>query len=1660
MINRLKNIFKSKAAVIISISAAVLLTAVIIAALTGIFGSGEQSVIAPDNPGSSGIGQDTAITPGSRSGLVDSVIDITADESDSLGISTTTSFRLVFGKAADEQAVAASLKVEPEQSFSLKKLSDKEFALEFDKPLKSNSIYNLTLNDKDTGAAKSWAFQTKRKFGVLRTLPRDKSVQIPVTTGIEITFTHDGAENAEQYFEISPKVEGRFEWNKKTLVFVPQKLEENTVYTVTIKKGLGVSGSEDRLESDYSFKFQTASERGSSYRYFSFAENIYSITPDTVPALKIYTQKDIAESGLPVELYSYPDIDSFRRDLEKATSVPGWAIRIDEDIYDPSKLTKTASFDAQIAKQVTSYWETYYLLFPSRLPEGYYLAVTDVDGQKYYTQLQVNKASVYIMTTEDKSLLWLNDAASGQPIAGASFIYEGVKKQTDSEGIAILDADLANDDASTHYFMIEPESGLPFIAAVPRSIYYSWYWDSDPSIIDNYWTYMYLDRSVYSPTDTVNVWGIFKPRDDSDAEAEATIELISYKYYYSDIDSAYPLASQDVVISPDGTFTGSLKIENFDPGSYEVRLKAGDKVLLSHYLQVMQYTKPTYSIDAVADKKFVFAWDKVNYDISASFFEGTPASGLKLAYTQMVTGVDSKNGTLVCDSNGKAKLSVVPATPESGWRPGYLMLNIRNSDAEEQTSESNSYVTVFPKDTMIEVVSKTENGTGTLTFTSSRIDISRLDTSAGGYYTPDDYRGQSVDIPVTAMLYERYYVKTKTGDYYDHINKVRRDIYEYNEMKRLVRQYDFNTVNGKYEIKYDSEKDKSYIVEVYSKDSAGRQIRETVYIYSWDGFDPYNTRPYTLPYEWEKTYKLGDEVTAEIKYNREEPYTGRDRKYLFIRMQNGILDYRVSADPVYKFSFEERFIPNIYVKGICLDSYGYSNTEFAIYRFDKYERSLDIEVRPDKESYRPGEEVRLSVLVKDAKGSPAASEVNISLVDEAYFALFGLYVDTLGSLYDNTIASGLISEYISYNIMDEQDGFGAEGGGEGGSAEIRKNFKDTALFTTIRTGNDGKGEAVFRMPDNLTSWRITAQAVTKDLYAGSTIANVSTKLPFFVDSLFNTVFMTGDKPSIMVRANGEKLKPGDEVSFTVTIFDADGQKKGSYSAKGTANIFEEIQLDTLTQGAYTVRIEGSGNGMSDAMERSFIVSDSMLETTVTDIAELTESTVFSNNAKGLTTLDFYNEDSSALYRELHQLYWRNWGARLDQVLARTISQKLLQNYFNTDIYGNDEPDLAAYQMDDGGLALLTYGSSSPELSAKMCSLAADGVDRGALSYYFRSLIESRETVPEDLLYAYWGLAALKEPVLLDIRSILENGDLDLKSKLILGAALADAGDHKGAASVLKAAMEGSGTVTDTFAWIDSGSRDESIENTALCTLIALKTNAPDKMKLFSYITTNSTSTLLVNMERMIFVTNYIKEASLVNSFTYELDGVKRHVELQKGSSFRLTLTPEKLAAIKFSNITGKVHVASSYTIPVSENMKTESGIASISRIYEHKGKQGSAADFERSEIVKVSLTLDFDENAPDGYYEITDILPAGFRYVSPVYPNNGDSHTFYPYEVTGQKVVFGYYYNKTDRNRSKKIEYYARAVSPGSYTADSAAVRHTDKDIAGFSDKAYITVSK
>ncbi len=1647
MLKRLMALFgKSPVKITAAAGCGVLILGIAILAAAGFFSPGEKEAA-----GSVPAGDSTVASP-SGPRLIPLITDST-------GVDVNSGFRLILEKPAEEAAVRSLLAVSPEGEYKLEKVSASEYGISFTSALKANSIYKFTYGGGDAGSDKSWAFQTKKTFAVSRTLPRNEATQVPVDTGIEITFNHEKVDELAGFFEIQPKTGGRFEVHKNTVVFVPDKLENDTIYTVTIKKGLSLKGGAARLESDYVFKFQTAlTQSAEDDRYFHFTDEVYNFTPQAVPALRVLTEDSMVGHEIPLEVFKYRSADAFLADLKKTDAMPSWALAPrNAEAYSTSSLDKVSELKALIARNEYGYWTMDYLLFPAALEEGYYLVKASFEGKTLYTLLQVNDTSVYILVGSNRTLAWVNDSSGGRPIESAELSADGYGTfKTGKDGIAALEEALPRPEDFRHfYFRVRVEGSPDFIARVDPGGYspysYNNYYNSySNGSADDYWTYIYLDKGMYLPDDTVNVWGLAKPRDGGVKPGNAVLELVRYDYSAPGGGSEIVIDSKDIKLTPQGTFLDKLQLSNYSPGYYDILVKLDGRLMTRSYLQVMEYTKPSYKIELKPDKSFLCAGEKLNIGIQASFYEGSPVPGLKLDYSYYTSSGQSKmnSGRLSCDAEGLANVTLTPSSGTDSWRPQWFNFDISNTDAEEQEVRAECGATMFPRDTMIEVKSSFDDSKGLITFNTSRIDLSRLSGTEGRYYTEDDYRGAPVDADLRVSLYERHYESKGVGEYYDYINKKKQTKYEYYEVRNLVRDYAFRTSGGRYELEFSADNKKSYYIEIEGKDSAGRRIEETEYFYNWSYYTPFVQTGYTLAEEKPgKNYRLNEQVRLNVMRNDGNMTAGKSSRFLYVRLKDGILDYAVTPDPSFVFNYDKELIPNMYVKAVLFDGVNSVDAGFSMIKYDPSEKKLNISVRPDKASYRPGDTARLSLEVTDGAGKPCSAELNLSVIDEAYFDIQEQYVDILSGLYSPAVSSGLMADYLSYRPLDTAGNPMAEGG-EGGNTPVRKDFRDSALFRTVTSGADGKAEISFKLPDNLTSWRVTYQGVTDDLKAGNGKINISSKLPFFTDAVSNKVFLSGDSPSVLVRSFGAELSQGDAVNYSITVSDSDGAEK-TYEARSTGSAPATIPLGKLGEGEYALTVKAESGGKSDALQRSFRVATSLLEAAGIKYYDLTEG-LAPEGGSSLTTLSFYNKESSELYNQLYSLYW-SWGERIDQKLARKIAGELLAKYYGEEYIQDEEFDLTKYQTEDGGLALLSYDSSSPELSAKLCSLVGDGVDRFALKSYFNSILNNENASSGDIAFSYWGLAALNEPVLLDIRSLLSSPDLEIRDRLALGIALAEIGDYETARQVYDEVLKQKGTVNDRLAWIETGAgRDYDTEATALCSLIALKLDTPEKMKLFNYSGSNSTSELLVNLERLAFVKSCSPSAAISGSFSYELDGVKKDISLSKAGQYRLILTPAKLAAIKFYNIKGNITVAASSTGPVKDLMSKDGSPVGLKRSYE---ANGASTAFKRSDLVKITLRPVFSETAVDGFYEITDILPAGLRYVEGRYQDNIG---WYADEVSGQKVVFGYSYNKLSPVRD--ITYYARAVSPGSFTADYALIKHSLSDLSGYADRVEITV--
>ena len=200
--------------------------------------------------------------------------ELIALKSDKQGIELSSAFQLSSDKDIDKSFIKENLQIIPDIDYELKKVSSTIYNVIPSSGLENNKIYQVKLNN--TNIPYSWAFQTKKQFSVENTIPTDKSSYVPINSGIEMYFNMSNFETIDEYFSISPQVEGKFLYNDKNVVFVPKDgLKDGKRYTVTIKKGFGVKDSSEELLEDFVFSFDVNSNNSEIPYHGEEIINIY-----------------------------------------------------------------------------------------------------------------------------------------------------------------------------------------------------------------------------------------------------------------------------------------------------------------------------------------------------------------------------------------------------------------------------------------------------------------------------------------------------------------------------------------------------------------------------------------------------------------------------------------------------------------------------------------------------------------------------------------------------------------------------------------------------------------------------------------------------------------------------------------------------------------------------------------------------------------------------------------------------------------------------------------------------------------------------------------------------------------------------------------------------------------------------------------------------------------------------------------------------------------------------------------------------------------------------------------------------------------------------------------------------------------------------------------
>ncbi|PMB49871.1 hypothetical protein CEN39_20040 [Fischerella thermalis CCMEE 5201] len=277
---------------------------------------------------------------------------------------------------------------------------------------------------------------------------------------------------------------------------------------------------------------------------------------------------------------------------------------------------------------------------------------------------------------------------------------------------------------------------------------------------------------------------------------------------------------------------------------------------------------------------------------------------------------------------------------------------------------------------------------------------------------------------------------------------------------------------------------------------------------------------------------------------------------------------------------------------------------FAPFKVNFQDKYLKVQVTPQLTTVAPGTEQTLQLQLQDNQGNPAKGQLTVMVVNEAVLQLSGYRPpDLVNTVYAEQAIATRFSDNRPQVVVEqanlaEPKGWGYGGGLSAGAANtrIRKDFQPLAYYNgSVITDNDGKSQVTFKLPDDLTTWRVMVVATDGNLRFGNGESTFMTTKPLLTNAILPQFARLGDNFQAGLAVTNNTGKSGNlningEVSGTVEFTNknphtANLQTKAESSATqayrfpivatnvGESKVRFTTQLNNIAADAFEVPLE-------------------------------------------------------------------------------------------------------------------------------------------------------------------------------------------------------------------------------------------------------------------------------------------------------------------------------------------------------------------------------------------------------------------------------------------------------------------------------------------------------
>ncbi|NJK63069.1 MAG: alpha-2-macroglobulin [Synechococcaceae cyanobacterium SM2_3_1] len=660
-----------------------------------------------------------------------------------------------------------------------------------------------------------------------------------------------------------------------------------------------------------------------------------------------------------------------------------------------------------------------------------------------------------------------------------------------------------------------------------------------------YRIYTYTDRPLYRPGQTVYFRSILRQQPPGENYRTPPPDLPVYvriKTPKGDV-----LEDQQLATSSFGTVHGSFSLpEATDLGSFELEIILPDGSTDYSFVSVEEYRKPEFDVTVTPDHEWIRQGESTHVNISAEYLFGGPVAEAEVHYIVYRSPDWSYRYRVLPPSPEEAFFQSDLQREQYGYYGGY-----GDVIAEGDAFTDSGGVAQIRLDQVLEDYTwgEADRYFGEPPVQELRIeaqvtDISRRSVTRDGRLrvTQSDLAlfvegdqwiarpGEAASYKLRAFGYDQE-PRSLSGSLSLEEWDWNREKRSYRRIRTVLTQpFEVDTGEGEIALRLPSDLTTGdYRINVRARDGHGQVVEDTTHLWISNPRDPAThwsgERSAIEVIADQQVYRIGDTAQLVITSPVPDAYAlltveGNALYQAEVRQFSGqLLTVDLPIQAIYQ--------PNVYFSVSVVGSQRQLYQGETVIRVSPLDQFLTVELESDRERYQPGETALVTVRTKDAQGNPVSAEVSLGVVDE------GIYILRPDSTPD-------IRRYFfqrRYNRVNTSTSFPQQypGGQDKLANQLRQDFRDTAAwFPAVTTDPSGEADVEVRLPDNLTTWRLTARAITADTQVGSTQTTLTVTKDLLVRLATPRFFTTGDQLRLTAVIQNQTAQP-QEVNVQLEV---------------------------------------------------------------------------------------------------------------------------------------------------------------------------------------------------------------------------------------------------------------------------------------------------------------------------------------------------------------------------------------------------------------------------------------------------------------------------------------------------------------------------------------------